>query len=293
MGCFNVKGFYSHLPIRCGDKIGAIVCIKICTRDTESLAMNTFGAGYIPLCPPIYGEYDDYGGIEDMVETKALEIFEKKTGLDFHEFVNLNSRNSHVDYHTTNDQAEEYIEVLKKILPPDIQERFTITVIFERREILSRLQELGQDMMSCTNISGKFDSLIELAMLAGVSIFDPAEKALMKIVREHVGKEVGDCKNVIDEYEKLDKEVRPFYYQIFPDNIRYSPIFFYPFREVFDKKALEELKYDILGAMYLDRGLLMLGGLYCPSSYGYQEDFKNEHESLIKDMSKLVESLYD
>ena len=56
MGCYNGEGCISGLPIECGDPIGGIICVS--TKDYDDNEMIT------PVWPIIWGEYDDYGGIE-------------------------------------------------------------------------------------------------------------------------------------------------------------------------------------------------------------------------------------
>ena len=70
MGCFNVQGGISQLPIHYGDRIGAIFC-KIDSSDNW--------AGYYelyPMCPIVYGTYDEYGGITPDKDSKIVKILE-------------------------------------------------------------------------------------------------------------------------------------------------------------------------------------------------------------------------
>lgn len=122
MGCFNVTGFYSHLPIECGDRIGAILCAK--TDRRESLSMETVSTGIYPMMAPVYGEYNDYGGIESMDESasaQALKVFTGYSIEDFNEMIHDFGDTSLKEFLNNKGKSkegeEEYVNVLKKLLP--------------------------------------------------------------------------------------------------------------------------------------------------------------------------------
>lgn len=66
MGCFNMTGGISHLPMRCGDEIVAIIGFY----NPKTSYGQEFCPGYdfTPLFFPVYGEYNDYGNIEYIKE---------------------------------------------------------------------------------------------------------------------------------------------------------------------------------------------------------------------------------
>ena len=66
MGCFNGEGCISGLPIEAGDPIGGLICF--CSYDYEQNEMIT------PIWPILWGEYNDYGGIE--LNSKDYELEE-------------------------------------------------------------------------------------------------------------------------------------------------------------------------------------------------------------------------
>ena len=78
MGCFNLSGGISKLPITYKDEcfllIGAID--KKVTGDN----IDMFGNGFLftPICLPIYGTYNDYGIIENIVRDKNVEFIENE-----------------------------------------------------------------------------------------------------------------------------------------------------------------------------------------------------------------------
>ena len=66
MGCFNMTGGISHLPMRYGDEIVAIIGLY----NPKTSYGQEFCPGYdfTPLFFPVVGKYNDYGSIEDIQE---------------------------------------------------------------------------------------------------------------------------------------------------------------------------------------------------------------------------------
>lgn len=91
MGCFNKTGFFSHLPITCGDEIVMFVCAdrysRSCTRDNTPISV--VGTGMAPIAPPFFGKYDDYGAIEHVVDDANHQLFTKKFGMTLEEFCDV------------------------------------------------------------------------------------------------------------------------------------------------------------------------------------------------------------
>jgi hypothetical protein len=86
MGCWNGTCFLSHLPINHGDRVRIILLkknkyVKLLTNNTGCVYPDTF---FKPFYFSIGGEYDDYGGIEEIEDTlitrMGLEIFKSQVG---------------------------------------------------------------------------------------------------------------------------------------------------------------------------------------------------------------------
>lgn len=88
MGCFNVSGTMSNLTIGSGDKIAFFLLsptnshYKVQIGEPTSTFSSNDGACVFmqPFCPPIYGEYDDYGGVENIVKTQTTKDLEEYFG---------------------------------------------------------------------------------------------------------------------------------------------------------------------------------------------------------------------
>ena len=87
MGCFNKTGFLSHLPIQYGDEIVMFVCAdESKAHHRSSCPIGLVGGGLTPIAPPFFGKYDDYGGIEDVVDDPNHKYFTEVVGMTIKEF---------------------------------------------------------------------------------------------------------------------------------------------------------------------------------------------------------------
>ena len=80
MGCFDQSCVVSRLPISNyrGNKCYVLPIVK---NDYMDLNSGPF-CNYTPLCLPIEGEYNDYGGIENIVENEHTKFLEEFFGMD-------------------------------------------------------------------------------------------------------------------------------------------------------------------------------------------------------------------
>lgn len=65
MGCWNATCAVSHLPIYAGDKVAVIPLVKTLPKAVYNCCYTT--DNFTPLSFPIIGEYDEYGGIENII----------------------------------------------------------------------------------------------------------------------------------------------------------------------------------------------------------------------------------
>jgi hypothetical protein len=80
MGCFNKIGFISGLPIHAGDAT-VLVFMKKSKYSDSKLGGVTYSTDWFePAFLPIFGDYDDYGRIENVVNNPATKFIEKFFG---------------------------------------------------------------------------------------------------------------------------------------------------------------------------------------------------------------------
>lgn len=77
MGCFNIQGCISQLPIRCGERVAGIFCKIHSSLDYANIITHVGDYTLEPICPIIYGTCDEYGGLipDNSYTVKLLEEF--------------------------------------------------------------------------------------------------------------------------------------------------------------------------------------------------------------------------
>lgn len=78
MGSWSVNCGISNITITAGTE-----CVLLPLKTNEN------GEGYLPYLPatlPIFGEYDDYGGIENIIEDENTKLIEEHFGITISEF---------------------------------------------------------------------------------------------------------------------------------------------------------------------------------------------------------------
>lgn len=134
MGCFNKMGFYSHLPITAGDEIVMFICVD----NTQSNKGNNnpiyIDEFYAPFCLPIYGTYDEYGFIENIVKDANTDLLEKKFGKSVEDILRLI-----YDYESgyPTDIAEKYVHMFKDTIEKDKVPTLILTM--ERKDVFDAI----------------------------------------------------------------------------------------------------------------------------------------------------------
>lgn len=78
MGSWSVACGISNIAITAGNK-----CVLVPLKKNKG---NYGYFEYIPATLPIFGEYDDYGGIENIEKTRNTELIENETGVSIEDF---------------------------------------------------------------------------------------------------------------------------------------------------------------------------------------------------------------
>ena len=111
MGCFNKTGFFSHLPIQYGDEIVLFVFAdQSKAYKRSSCPIDPTGGGLTPICPPFFGKYNDYGGIENVVDDPNHKYFTKVVGMTVDKFCDIIHDLSGVTIKDLRDGIKKYTE---------------------------------------------------------------------------------------------------------------------------------------------------------------------------------------
>ena len=143
MGSFNTRGFLSHTTIMRGDEIVAFVC-KFDNKKCGRYFYYPFDV-YVPIVLPVYGRYNDYGGVDDIVEDDNYKWIKKHIG-DMNDIVEC-ARNCSDIYGSGSIKAEInkndrfHISQKSKYVFDNLlkceymEEIYGITVLYEHKEI--------------------------------------------------------------------------------------------------------------------------------------------------------------
>lgn len=150
MGCFNLKGFLSRVTIQRGDDIVLMIGLQKLTNTQQFYTCE----GIVPLTLPIYGKYDDYGGIEDVEDTTEARWIEKHLG-KINDVVDAISecmsqfrqtigkcKNSDNEYHPETKIRYVYDNFLK-LKSYLINEESRLCLLIEHRSVYDKYGQLG------------------------------------------------------------------------------------------------------------------------------------------------------
>lgn len=102
MGCWNGTCNISKLPIFHGDDIVVIPLVAVSDDLSTSTCYPT--DNFVPFAMPIFGKYNDYGGIEDSIITPENDVLIRS-----YEFYEKESRNAEPHKIEIGDSVEEFI----------------------------------------------------------------------------------------------------------------------------------------------------------------------------------------
>lgn len=132
MGCFNVMGFHTHLPIVCCDDVVLFLGVKPRYKNKTVLS-DTFefapGTVFTPIALPIFGTYNDYGNIENIIRDENVAAIERFFGHDIEKVLRIVDDEMSGRY-MNEDDIKTYNDICTKI--HDIQPRYMIGSEFEQ-----------------------------------------------------------------------------------------------------------------------------------------------------------------
>lgn len=124
MGYFNTTGFISQLPILGGNKV---VCF-IATTIKEINGLYSPSALVAPYFFPVYGDYNEYGYLENIQETFVTKILEKYSG--------VNNIEKLLEKISRGDETR-----LPKNVDYDEKYKREFTLLFEHQDVYERITE--------------------------------------------------------------------------------------------------------------------------------------------------------
>jgi hypothetical protein len=142
MGCWNGTDMVTHTPICYGDKVCLLV-IKLMASYPGSAGVCSTTGLWEPVAPPLKGEYDDYGGIENIDETTAsYEYIKGRYNVDDVDAFILEVERGHVEHLHLWMVHESTWEFLQTYYTTDLTREFSMD---EMKEHLKSYTEVGED----------------------------------------------------------------------------------------------------------------------------------------------------
>lgn len=157
MGCFNITGFHTNLPITYGDEVFGIIGIH-----KNRSKRNEFSPGKIftPIALPIFGKYNDYGTIDDIKRDSNTELIEKITGVTIEEFIDIID-NYTVQRHDCEEPYNKVKEKLIKYLTKDFFEYGGYKTFDEEKDCITFIMDHKFFYDECVKSMENFDADFE------------------------------------------------------------------------------------------------------------------------------------
>ena len=168
MGCFNIIGFHTHLPLVYGDKavlfLGVHSTYKNGKVDRDFMEFSP-GSEFTPIALPVFGEYDDYGRIHNVKRDANVDSIEKYFGQSIDTIISIVD-NAMVDRYMNNDEIETYQKMCDKIasLQPQhfvnlgIEREYKIVFTIDHAFMYDTIKTLDT---SCYDFHTSYDELLK------------------------------------------------------------------------------------------------------------------------------------
>lgn len=145
MGCFNSSGFISRLPIKYGDKVVCFIATSA-VGDNMSAPVGMYYPGSLvtPYFLPIYGEYNDYGYLENIEENQITQMickYAEETNLET--LLKNISRGEHVKLPNKYSVMEDFYSIGE------------FTLLFEHKDVYNEVTKPE------TYLSDKFNKMFQ------------------------------------------------------------------------------------------------------------------------------------
>lgn len=190
MGCWNATCNVSNLPIFYGDEVVLIPLMKV----KDKTRFNTCYAtdNFVPFAFPIFGKYDEYGGLEEIVPDKLNE-----TLLRSYEYWHFRDE----EY---NDKKSEYIPISEKSFEQFVND---VLCCHEGAYIKMNTGLHKNDMVEINYIMVHYD--LYLTLLNDVKNRTPygSDKCYQQCLFDFFKKKIEQCKKTVGDYDKLMTEL--------------------------------------------------------------------------------------
>lgn len=246
MGCFNITGFHTQIPLTCGDE--AFILVGIYRNGLNKRDEFSPGTIFTPIALPILGIYDDYGCIMNIQEDENTKLIEKIFKVSIERFIEIIDDHSVGRYRdpkntvSYEDLVESYLEYVKKNKPERSsfefdEKRDLITFTMDHRFLYDFCSELTEDTKYYLDLGFQKTEILRKYQKRKVK----EAKELLEKIKDKINK---------DDYEELEKANSSiffpplsFHVTSYDPNIRAGWIFGYGYAAYHDGDRLISLYF--------------------------------------------------
>lgn len=257
MGCFNLYGCISQLPITGNDRVAGILCRISSDLDNSFKISYVDNIKLLPMCPIIYGTYDEYGS---MIPDKSMttDILEKFFDRNIQLIIDTFSRMTYLCWDEPNEKILKPLIGKRDWSKPRTVKNFgkekeepfryymnRYCIVFEHEHIVRKIIESNNDMMKEltrfdnspeSNWDEMYDIQYNLCVEYGLNKYDAQYKS-------EFYRDLNYC-SILFPLQNNNNFRGPYKYEYMMDLFKnYPDMFEHVFNKDFKKEYLDTLKF--------------------------------------------------
>lgn len=144
MGCFGINGCISKLPVVYQDK--CFLMIGVSNKKETQTSPFSFGTGFLfsPIALPVFGQYNDYGCVDEIVRDKNVETIEEIFEADIDEVIDAIDIVM-ADRYSKDDKEKKLCENVLKKLNID-STNYSLTFVIDHQFVYDAISNLDIDV---------------------------------------------------------------------------------------------------------------------------------------------------
>lgn len=144
MGCFGINGCISKLPVVYQDK--CFLMIGVSNKKETQTSPFSFGTGFLfaPIALPVFGQYNDYGCVDEIIRDKNVETIEEIFEADIDDIIDAIDIVM-ADRYSKDDKEKKLCENVLKKLNID-SKNYSLVFIIDHQFVYDAIANLDIDV---------------------------------------------------------------------------------------------------------------------------------------------------
>ena len=144
MGCFGINGCISKLPVVYQDK--CFLMIGVSNKKETQTSPFSFGTGFLfaPIALPVFGQYNDYGCVDEIIRDKNVETIEEIFEADIDDIIDAIDIVM-ADRYSKDDKEKKLCENVLKKLNID-SKNYSLTFVIDHQFVYDAIANLDIDV---------------------------------------------------------------------------------------------------------------------------------------------------